>query len=229
MFSAPSKPRDISASVLHPTLAQVNWLPPEELNGEIIHYEIHWLTEGSLTGVRQKGEQPVNDLKSSENNTETLTTLLQKLSPNETYTVWIRAYSETNETSSDSDRVQITTYPEPAVFALVNKTSQTLYLTWEITPHIQEYIVEYAPITSTNIWAQATSGKNHEELVEIVVNNLKPKTQYKFRLSLLYEQYPEWYMWPSDSRFTFETLGKSILIYAKTLKDFFTNKQYIYR
>ncbi|CAH1131270.1 unnamed protein product [Ceutorhynchus assimilis] len=204
---APSKPRNISASVLHPTLAQVNWLPPEQLNGEIIHYEIHWLTEGSLTGVRQKGEQPVSDLKTLEKNKHILTTLLQKLSPNETYTVWIRAYSETNETMSDSDRVQITTYPEPAVFDLVNQTSQTLTLTWEITSHIQEYVVEYAPITSTNTWAKATSGIHHEDIVQIFVKNLRPKTQYKFRLSLLYEQYPEWYIWPSDSRFTFETLG----------------------
>ncbi|XP_066156235.1 proto-oncogene tyrosine-protein kinase ROS isoform X1 [Euwallacea fornicatus] len=204
---APSKPRDISASVLHPTLALVNWLPPEQLNGEIVHYEIHWLTEGSLTGVRQKGEQSVSDVKTIDHDSQTLTTLLPKLSPNETYTVWIRAYSETNETSSDSDRVQITTYPEPAVFELVNKTSQTLYLSWEITSHIQEYKVEYAPITSTNKWKPVAAGEERDSFVAIVAENLKPKTQYKFRLSLLYEQYPEWYVWPSDSRFTFETLG----------------------
>ncbi|KAH1022662.1 hypothetical protein HUJ04_012034 [Dendroctonus ponderosae] len=204
---APSKPRNISASVLHPTLAEVSWSPPAELNGELIHYEIHWLTEGSVSGVRQKGEQPVNDLRTSANERATLTTLVQKLSPNETYTVWIRAYSETNETSSDSDRVQITTFPEPAVFDLVNQTAHALDLTWEITPHIQEYVVEYAPITSSNVWAQAASGHHLHDQVQIVVHNLKPKTQYKFRLRLLYDQYPEWYQWPGDSRFTFETLG----------------------
>lgn len=190
----------------------MSWSPPSELNGELIHYEIHWLTEGSVSGVRQKGEQPVNDLRTSTNESAPLTTLVQKLSPNETYTVWIRAYSETNETSSDSDRVQITTFPEPAVFDLVNQTAHALDLTWEVKPHIQEYVVEYAPITSANVWAQAASGFQQHDQVQIVVQNLKPKTQYKFRLRLLYEQYPEWYQWPGDSRFTFETLGKDLCV-----------------
>lgn len=195
--------------MLHPTLAVTKWLPPLQLNGEIVHYEIHWLTEGSLTGVRQKGEQPVNVLTTPENHTEHLTALLQKLSPNETYTVWIRAYSETNETSSDSDRVQLTTYPEPAVFNLINKTSRSLQLTWEITPHIDKHYVEYALITSTDQWERVkATEKNKEGVVSIFVDGLTPKTRYKFRLSLLYEQYPIWYVWPSDSRFTFETLGE---------------------
>ncbi|XP_050308693.1 proto-oncogene tyrosine-protein kinase ROS isoform X2 [Anthonomus grandis grandis] len=206
---APSKPRNVSASVLHPTLARVNWIPPEQLNGEVIHYEIHWLTKGSLTGVTQRGEQPVNELKYLENSTTILTALLQ-LSPNEVYAIWIRACSESKEVWSDSDRVQITTYPEPESFKLVNRTSQILNLTWETAPHIRKYLVEYAPITSTNGWLLATNGtlmKYDEELVNIVVANLSPKTQYKFKLSLLYEQYPEWYVCPSDARFTFETLA----------------------
>lgn len=209
LFAAPSKPRNITASVLHPTLAVIKWLPPLQLNGEIVHYEIHLLTEGFLTGVRQKGEQPVNELTTPENHTVLLTALLQKLSPNETYTVWIRAYSETNETSSDSDRVHITTYPEPAVFDLINKTSRSLQLIWEITSHIHDYYVEYALITSTDQWKRVEAPeKNKEGMVSIFVGGLTPKTQYKFRLSLLYEQYPKWYVWPSDSRFTFETLGE---------------------
>ncbi|XP_076250339.1 receptor protein-tyrosine kinase sevenless isoform X2 [Rhynchophorus ferrugineus] len=204
---APSKPQNISAAVLNPTLAEVNWFPPKELNGDVVHYEIHWLTEGSLTGVRQKGEQPVSDLNVLPNQVGVLTTILQKLSPNETYTVWIRAYSETNETSSDSDRVQITTYPEPSAFQLINRTSSSLCLSWEITPHIHKYVVEYAPITSTNKWTRVKFNDKGKKLVEIDVEELKPKNQYKFRLTLLYDKYPEWYIWPSDSRFTFETLG----------------------
>ncbi|XP_030754698.1 proto-oncogene tyrosine-protein kinase ROS-like isoform X3 [Sitophilus oryzae] len=204
---APSKPQNISAAVLNPTLVQVNWSPPSQLNGDVIRYEIHWLTEGSLTGVRQKGEQPVSDLRFVDKKMDVLTTLLQKLSPNETYTVWIRAYSETNETSSDSDRVQITTYPEPSEFELTNRTSQSLFLMWEVTPHIYKYSIQYAPITSTNTWIGVKQTDQNDDLVEIAVEDLKPKNQYKFRLALLYDKYPEWYVWPSDSRFTFETLG----------------------
>ncbi|KAL1489268.1 hypothetical protein ABEB36_014201 [Hypothenemus hampei] len=198
---APSKPQNISATVLHPTLVKVTWSPPVELNGKVVHYEIHWFTEGS--GVRQKGEQPVNS-------TENLSTFLNKLNPNETYKIWIRAYSETNETYSDSDQIQITTYPEPAGLDLLNKTSQILTLVWNLGPHIQEYKINYAPITSANNWTQAVSGRLRDLdnlTVSITVPDLTPKSQYKFRFELLYEQYPEWYIWPQDSRFIFETLG----------------------
>ncbi|KAJ8934365.1 hypothetical protein NQ314_013406 [Rhamnusium bicolor] len=167
---APSEPQNVSALVLNPTLAKVHWLPPEQLNGLIVYYEIHWQTEGALSGVRQK-----------------------------------RAYSETNESSSDSDRVQITTYPEPASFILINKTAYSLKLSWDITQHVTNYSVEYTPITS-NEWIQIeTEEVNKNILINVI--NLKPKTQYKFRLTLLYENDTELYIWPSDSKFIFETLG----------------------
>ncbi|KAJ8952660.1 hypothetical protein NQ318_020975, partial [Aromia moschata] len=201
----PSKPRNVSAFIINPTLAKVHWLPPEQLNGLAVYYEIHWQTEGALSGVRQKGEQSVTDPHSIDNDTSTLETHLYKLSPNETYIVWVRAYSETNESSNDSDRVQITTYPEPASIILINKTAYFMNLSWEITQNIENYTIEYAPITS-NEWNQTkTIEKNDYVLINI--ENLRPKSQYKFRLILLYENDTELYMWPSDSRFTFETLG----------------------
>lgn len=188
--------------MLNPTLAEVNWLPPKELNGLRVYYEIHWQTEGSLSGVRQKGEQPVQ-VQHYKNNSNILTTLLQKLSPNSTYIVWVKAYSETNETSSDSDRVQLTTYAKPGDLELVNKTAYSLRLSWNKSSNMKEYRVEYSPITS-NDWTSAEIGKL-DNLIK--VENLRPKMQYKFRLCILYKKYPEWYVWPTDTRFTFETLG----------------------
>lgn len=49
---------------------------------------------------------------------------------------------------------------------------------------------------------------NHTYLVE----NLKPKTQYTFELSLYYPSSEDPYIWPSDGRFTYETLGKITFI-----------------
>ncbi|CAH0553544.1 unnamed protein product [Brassicogethes aeneus] len=199
---APSEPQNVSAIVLNPTLAEVNWLPPKELNGLKVYYEIHWQTERSLSGVRQKGEQPVLE-RNLKSNSSVMTTLLQKLSPNSTYIVWVKAYSETNETSSDSTRVQITTYPKPADLEMANKTANSFKLLWSKSTNMQEYRVEYSPITS-NEWKLADISKKDKF---ITINNLKPKMQYKFRLQILYNKYPEWYLWPIDSRFTFETLG----------------------
>ncbi|KAG5883190.1 hypothetical protein JTB14_018205 [Gonioctena quinquepunctata] len=195
----PSKPRNVSATVLNPNLAEITWCPPDELNGIIVHYEIHWQSESTPSGVRQKGELRVND-------SEVLTTYLTKLSPNETYTVWVRVYSENNETSNDSDRVTTTTYPEPPVLVLLNKTAYKLEIAWEQADHIEEYEVSYAPIT-TSEWRPIENLQKQNGTVMIVVDNLKPKMQFKFRLKLLYEKNDEMYVWPTDSRFTFETLG----------------------
>lgn len=198
---APSKPQNISAVVLSPTLGEVQWSPPKKLNGLIVHYEVHWQTNSTLSGVRQKGELSVND-------SEVLSTFLNKLSPNETYTVWVRVYSEDNETSTDSDQVQITTYPEPSNLVLLNKTAYTINLTWEIAEHIEKYEMQYALLTS-NDWKNVTLIKN-KDAVLATVSNLTPKTYYKFRLCINYKRNENLYVWPTDSRFSFETLGKYI-------------------
>ncbi|CAG9822767.1 unnamed protein product [Phaedon cochleariae] len=195
----PSKPQNITAKVLSPNLAVVTWQPPEELNGVIVNYEIHWQTESAPSGVRQKGELSIND-------SDVLYTFLNRLSPNETYTIWVRVYGEKNKTSNDSDRVHITTYPEPSVLVLDNRTAYKMELSWEPTSHIVKYEIEFATIT-TNEWVniQNVQLKNRTAIIE--VDNLRPKTQYKFRLRLWYDGNEEVYVWPMDSRFSFETLG----------------------
>ncbi|XP_074032211.1 receptor protein-tyrosine kinase sevenless isoform X2 [Leptinotarsa decemlineata] len=195
----PSKPRNVSAIVLSPNLARVVWSPPEELNAAVVHYEVHWQTETTPSGVRQKGELRVND-------SETLTTFLTKLTPNETYTVWVRVYSENNDTPNDSDRVKITTYPEPPILKLVKKTAYNLEISWEPIEYIEKYVVVYAPIT-TEDWREIEKMKEANKSVVMVVENLKPSMTYKFRMKLLYEGNEEMYVWPGDARFTFETLG----------------------
>lgn len=39
------------------------------------------------------------------------------------------------------------------------------------------------------------------------LENLTPKTQYSFRLKLVFTNLSSPYVWPADYRFTFETLG----------------------
>lgn len=168
-----------------------------------MRYEIHWQTEAADSGIRQKGEQTVPD-QSGEN----LKAYLQKLTPNETYSVWVRAYSETNDTSSDSVNVQIRTFPEPNNITLVLKTAYTLELEWEISPFVERYVVQYCMLTSHE-WLEVTKTvvKEHQVLV-MNVEHLKPKTSYKFRFILQYPRYDEDYIWPTDARFVFETEGK---------------------
>ncbi|XP_057670694.1 proto-oncogene tyrosine-protein kinase ROS isoform X2 [Diorhabda carinulata] len=195
----PTKPRNVSAAVLSPNLASISWLPPQELNGIIVYYEIHYQTESTPLGVRQKGELSVNS-------SQELNAYLTTLTPNETYSIWVRSYSETNASSSDSDRVQIITYPEPNVLILENKTAYDMELSWELTEHIKSYQMEYS-LLPTNEWQQIDDFKKENTSIHIKVNNLRPKTHYKYRLRLLYAGNDEEYLWPRDTRFTFETLG----------------------
>ncbi|XP_045468365.1 proto-oncogene tyrosine-protein kinase ROS isoform X2 [Harmonia axyridis] len=203
---APSKPLNVTATVLNPTLAEVTWMPPLKLNGETVFYEIHWQTEGTRSGVRKKEEQPVQEHQTLENTKKTFKSFLHKLSPNETYTVWVRAYCETNATSNDSEKVKIVTYPEPSGIHLLNKTSQTMFLSWNISPHIESAKIQYSSPIS-DLWLDATRSDQEDDVIYFRVQNLKPKSLYRFRLSLIYEKYKTEFLWPLDSKYTFETLG----------------------
>ncbi|XP_071055369.1 proto-oncogene tyrosine-protein kinase ROS isoform X1 [Onthophagus taurus] len=209
---APSEPRNVTVTVLNPTLLKVSWLPPEEFNGDTIYYEIHWLTETTTSGIRKKGEQIVmeNDVSVGQ---EPFTTNLQKMSQNETYMIWVRAYSQNNDSSNESQTIKITTFPEPENLTLSNCSAYDLQLNWKISEYIENYVIQYTLLIS-NDWQQVldewieNDSLNNETVVSIDINNLKPKTQYKFRFLLRYpEDDGKDYIWPDDGRFVFETKG----------------------
>lgn len=209
---APSKPRNVSVSVLNPQLIQVRWMEPEEIDGKFVYYQIHWQTEGTLTGIRHKGEQPLlNYAKNKEN----FYSYFVNLTPNETYDIWVRAFSQTNHTHTDSKIVKsIRTYPEPDNITLLNNTAYTLYLEWKLPGNVYKYIVQYALLTS-NDWKNISDDyvEVEDDFAKIMLSNLKPKTQYKFRLVLNYPNWDGEYVWPKILQFTFETLGKNVEIY----------------
>lgn len=190
--------------MLSPTLVAVNWLRPKEINGRCVRYELHWQTDVTSWGIRQKGEQVVSE--QSENQ---MTAYVQKLMPNETYSIWVRAYSETNETFNDSKNVQVRTFPEPDNITLVSKTPYSMLLQWKIEPHIQNCSVQYSEITSEE-WQNASVNylSNNSNVLSIQISDSKPKTQYKFRFVLKYSAHVENYIWPKDTRFVFESDGK---------------------
>lgn len=207
---APSKPLNVTATVLNPTLAEVTWKAPLRLNGEKVFYEIHWQTEGTRSGVRKKEEQPVQEHQTTENKGKIFRSFLHKLSPNETYTVWVKAYCETNATSSDSDKVKIVTHPEPSGIILLNKTSQTMFLSWNITSHIESAKIQYSSPMSDD-WRDAELTEQEDNMLFFHIQDLNPKSFYRFRLCLIYEKYKTEFIWPLDSKFIFETLGKFYL------------------
>lgn len=108
----------------------------------------------------------------------------------------------------DSEAVKINVYPEPENIGFLNNTAYSLTIQWQPTLYIRDYVVQYSLLTS-NDWKNVSEEEieKHIDDVIITLKDLKPKTQYKFRLSLNYPQYEKEYIWPKDLRFTFETLG----------------------
>lgn len=201
----PSEPREVKATVLNPTKIEVQWLRPKELNGRTVSYLVDWETEVIDFGIRQTGEQKVLDY-----NGINYKAVLQNLSPNVTYSIWVRACSETNESCSDSKKVHITTFPEPQNITLLAKTAYSLKVLWVMVSHIENYTMQYSDIRSLESWFNIPEHSIVEEDDNVVaeLNYLQPKTQYKIRLSLWYPKYGQEYVWPSEPRFIFETEGK---------------------
>ncbi|KAF5278624.1 hypothetical protein FQA39_LY00666 [Lamprigera yunnana] len=216
-IGAPSKPENVTATILNPTLLKVNWSPPRQMNAESVSYEIHWQTAEDTNGIRQKGEQVVPALTSN-NFKSNFYAYLYKLSPNETYNVWIRAYSQTDDKlqksnslemiSSDSDSIKIRTYPEPDNITLLNNTANELIVQTKVYSYAEQYLVQYTYLMSNN-WIDVSNESIElaNDTMTIRITNLKPKSQYKFRMIVTYPNYSEPYEWPGDFRFRFETLG----------------------
>lgn len=53
-IGAPSRPRNVSAKTLSDTEIIVSWLPPEEINGPSIRYEVQYQIENRIDGYNNK-------------------------------------------------------------------------------------------------------------------------------------------------------------------------------
>ncbi|XP_044740104.1 proto-oncogene tyrosine-protein kinase ROS [Chrysoperla carnea] len=196
---APSKAENVTVSVLNPTSIKVNWDPPIEINDETVSYEVHWRTEEAI-GNRQKGELETMYERQA---------VLQKLLQNHMYSIWIRTYSPNSETYTDSELIQIETYPEPTNIILRNITAYSISFIWEKSANITNHMIKYTKV-GMNSWTilPSTSIVNVSDNVYFyMVTQLQPKTLYEFQLLLSYINFNETYVWPTDGRFKFQTLG----------------------
>lgn len=207
-IGSPSAPRNVQAEVISPTEAIVQWQQPIEFNSDAVWYEVHWETQNAIDRVKNRQQQfafdqerflPGNDAPISMN--------ITKLLPRQPYKVWVRAYTS-NSTFNESNPVHIETISEPGDIILTDRSPYTLDLHWMVHKNISKYILEYQAIGSNEpvrieedlLW------KNNSDIA-IHVENLQPKTQYKFSILLYFLKRDVAYTWPSDSRFVFETMG----------------------
>jgi proto-oncogene tyrosine-protein kinase ROS len=235
----PSQPRNVHAEAISPNEVVVNWSPPEHFNGDMIRYEVHWQTENIRSNLKNKQQQLVSgkfdfwtavqsfcricftgvsfffftDYEPIEKNSlkKPRSMSLDKLLPSHSYTVSVRAYTS-DSTYSESDTVEVKTFPEPNNITKMEETPQSMVIQWHPDEHISKYIVQYA-MAGSPIWktvfdsAQKTQQSDNYNDGKYSIRDLQPKTQYRFVILLYYAKRIQPYIWPSDSRFEFETLG----------------------
>ncbi|KFB37897.1 AGAP000015-PA-like protein [Anopheles sinensis] len=211
---APSKPENMRALSISPSEAIVSWRPPRQKNNDRVWYEIYWETETS--GRKNRQQQRVIEYTEID---DILSMNLTRLQPDQTYSIGIRAYS-TSSTFSDSEAVEIRTFPEPEDIELLSINSTGMRIYWEPPVNAHRYKLQYAPV-GTNNWLMlydshtdihtAHTESMHEKPRDRYtheLNELLPKTLYRFSILIYYPDRDVPYMWPREAKqFGFETLA----------------------
>ena len=209
---APTTPENVTVEALTPTLAAVHWLPPKKLNAAAVRYEVHWRSVRQVNGVRQKGEQLI---KNTEKPTDgKFTAMLKPLLPGQDYLVYVRAYpAHFSDAYSESPGKIVTMYPEPFNVKLTGVSVNALNLSWVPTENLTvSHVLEYTNV-GLEKWQVANDSVINGNQIEYRIRGLLSRTLYKFRLLLRYPTYEQDFIWPTDSGFTFETLGKLYILF----------------
>lgn len=203
----PSMPQNVTVQALTPTLAAVYWMPPKTLNSAVVHYEVHWRSLSLENGVRHKGDRLIKRPERTADGR--YFTTLQPLRPGKDYLVYVRVYpAHFNDFYNESRSQIIRMYSEPNNLTMSGVSVNSMNISW--TPSVNltvGYMLEYKDVAIEE-WLIARYVEMNESQVTYRVENLQPRTLYKFRLRLKYPMHKEDFIWPSDGRFTFQTLGK---------------------
>ncbi|XP_006622853.1 proto-oncogene tyrosine-protein kinase ROS isoform X3 [Apis dorsata] len=201
----PTAPENVTVEALTPTLAIVYWMPPKILNAPAVRYEVHWRLVRLINGARQKGEF----IKGTERTTDgRYFTMLEPWLPDQEYLVFVRAYpTHVNDVYSESSSQVVKMYPEPNNLTLTGVSVNSLNVSWIPTINLMvRYTLEYKDVAMED-WQVANDFKVDKDKVTYFIKKLQPRTLYKFHLLLRYPNYKKDFVWPTDGRFTFQTLG----------------------
>lgn len=206
-FIAPSSPDHISVEAISSTEAIIQWMPSKTVNSDTLWYQVHWQTEN--VGVKNRKEQIVPSTSATyDNEIAYITRNLTNLLPNQLYSVWVRACTS-NETFSESRVVKMQTFPEPDNITVLTVTATTIEFEWHPTKNITRFIIQFTSVINKNISIAFDSESRDEQSPQFryTIENLQPKSLYKFSILIYYPRGESPYVWPPDGRFIYETLA----------------------
>lgn len=129
----------------------------------------------------------------------------------------MRAHAHGSEEHTDSAVASVRTLPEPSPLRLEHASPYELRVSW--TPpanvSVQSCVLQYCPLPSapSSAGCRTQAVPLSDQLVvrpqplTLALTQLQPKTNYSLHLELAFPHSTQPFLWPKDSRFTFQTLG----------------------
>ncbi|XP_019406110.1 PREDICTED: receptor-type tyrosine-protein phosphatase S isoform X15 [Crocodylus porosus] len=168
-----SAPRNVQGRMLSSNTMIIQWEEPVEPNGQIRGYRVYYTMEP---------DQPVSNWQ-KHNMDDSLLTTVGSLLEDETYTVRVLAFTSVGD-GPLSDPIQVKTQQgvpgQPMNFRAEAKTETSILLSW--SPPRQEIIVKYDLLFREGDHSREVS-RTFDPATSFMVENLKPNTEYVFRLA----------------------------------------------
>ncbi|XP_072750560.1 proto-oncogene tyrosine-protein kinase ROS-like [Anoplolepis gracilipes] len=203
-------PENVTVQVLTPTLAEVFWMPPKNLNCVAVNYEVHWESTFFSNSTRKtilQHEYDIYHIDKSEHRDGKFSMKIHPLVPGQKYLTHVRVYPVNfSDMFNDSLSKSIYMYPAPNNLMLSGFSTNNINISWNLSENITHYTLKYQQV-QTQIWQIANNTERYNDTVKYCIENLSPKTLYEFRLILRYHKYEKDFTWPIDGGFTFTTRG----------------------
>ncbi|XP_011928548.1 receptor-type tyrosine-protein phosphatase S isoform X15 [Papio anubis] len=168
-----SAPRNVQARMLSATTMIVQWEEPVEPNGLIRGYRVYYTMEP---------EHPVGNWQ-KHNVDDSLLTTVGSLLEDETYTVRVLAFTSVGD-GPLSDPIQVKTQQgvpgQPMNLRAEARSETSITLSW--SPPRQESIIKYELLFRESDHGREV-GRTFDPTTSYVVEDLKPNTEYAFRLA----------------------------------------------
>ncbi|XP_023041438.1 receptor-type tyrosine-protein phosphatase S isoform X7 [Piliocolobus tephrosceles] len=168
-----SAPRNVQARMLSATTMIVQWEEPVEPNGLIRGYRVYYTMEP---------EHPVGNWQ-KHNVDDSLLTTVGSLLEDETYTVRVLAFTSVGD-GPLSDPIQVKTQQgvpgQPMNLRAEARSETSIALSW--SPPRQESIIKYELLFREGDHGREV-GRTFDPTTSYVVEDLKPNTEYAFRLA----------------------------------------------
>ncbi|XP_060592485.1 proto-oncogene tyrosine-protein kinase ROS-like isoform X2 [Ruditapes philippinarum] len=215
----PSPVENITAQAQSPDRIKVWWPPPEQPNGPVdkIVYFVKWSTQLEDGILHTTMTDAITFDSINPFNNRLFEVDLEKLSAEQTYSIQVISNQTEGNFITESVPVICSTYQAPNDLECLEVTNTSIQLAWTSPSDDSTRVVSiyYAEVKDKKLLKFEMIDLPIRTFNNTMYNetfaDLKPDTEYSFRLSIIYKSYSvyEVYHWPkedSDLKYVFRTL-----------------------